>query len=94
MKPGALLRGSVAPILVTVLLLAGTAMAANVSEIFPDVIGGGGGHSEAGSFILDATVGQAVVGVVSSEPYELCAGFWCGMGRYGTYLPLVLRGHS
>ena len=92
MKPRALLRGSVAPILVTVLLLAGTATAAGVTEIYPDVIGGGGGHSEAGPYVIDATVGQAVVGVVDSPPYELCAGFWCGQRRYKTYLPLVLRG--
>jgi hypothetical protein len=26
-----------------------------------------------------------------ADPYELCAGFWCGMGKYKVYLPLILR---
>jgi len=29
--------------------------------------------------------------VTSNAPYELCAGFWCGMGRYKVFLPLVLK---
>jgi hypothetical protein len=59
------------------------------------VIGGGGGHTEAGIFILDATIGQALVGTASSASTDLCAGFWCGlgvgMGSRTIYLPLVLR---
>jgi hypothetical protein len=79
------------PIAITLLLLTGTALAAGTLTIDRWVIGGGGGHSEAGSYVLDATVGQAVAGVTNNAPYELCAGFWCGMGRYKVFLPLVLR---
>jgi len=43
---------------------------------------------------LDGTIGQAMVGVVSSAPYELCSGFWCGTAaQYRVYLPLVLRNY-
>ena len=82
-------------LLVAALLLAaslGSVALANGSlTIDRWVIGGGGGHSEAGSYVLDATVGQAAAGVMSNAPYELCAGFWCGMGRYKVFLPLVLK---
>ena len=61
-------------------------------DIGRSVIGGGGGNSSAGAYVLDGTVGQPVVGTVSNSPYNLCAGFWCGMGVYKVYLPFVLRG--
>ena len=86
-----LLKLGVAFVLIALLLTTRTAVAANGYEISSYVIGGGGGHSEASPYTLDGTVGQAVAGVVSNAPYELCAGFWCGMGRYKVYLPLVLR---
>jgi len=82
-------------LLVAALLLAASlgsvALANGTLTIDRWVIGGGGGHSEAGSYVLDATVGQAVAGMTSNAPYELCAGFWCGMGRYKVFLPLVLK---
>ena len=82
-------------LLVAALLLAASlgsvALANGALTIDRWVIGGGGGHSEAGSYVLDATVGQAAAGVTSNAPYELCAGFWCGMGRYKVFLPLVLK---
>jgi len=52
------------------------------TDISRYVIGGGGGHSEAGAFVLDATAGQAVTGAVNAGRFGLCAGFWCGMGEY------------
>ena len=74
------------------LIAAGSALARPLDfDLSWHVIGGGGGHVEAGDYALDATVGQAVAGVTSNAPYELCAGFWCGMGRYKVYLPLILR---
>jgi hypothetical protein len=73
------------------LLLTSTVLAGSGIEITRHVIGGGGGHSEMGHYVVDATVGQAVVGTFSAAPYELCAGFWCGMGEYIVYLPVVLR---
>ena len=77
--------------LIALPLIAATTLAPTAITMQKHVIGGGGGHSEAGSFVLNGTAGQAVVGTVSNVPYELCAGFWCGMGRYEIYLPLVLR---
>ena len=89
------MRRSLALSVLIVLLLTGTALSASnapgVYEMQRHVIAGGGGHSEAGGFTLDGTVGQAVVGVTSQEAYTLCSGFWCGMGRYTVHLPLVLR---
>jgi len=74
------------------ILLAAVALANGGPSIDWYVIGGGGGHSEAGSYALDGTVGQAVVGITSSGGYELCSGFWCGMAvEYKIYLPLVLK---
>ncbi len=78
-------------VLLVVLSLGVVILAAGTLTIDRWVIGGGGGHSEAGSYVLDATVGQAAAGVTSNTPYELCAGFWCGMGRYKVFLPLVLK---
>ena len=82
-------------LLVAALLLAASlgivVLAAGTLTIDRWVIGGGGGHSEAGSYVLDATVGQAVAGVTSNAPHELCAGFWCGTERYKVFLPLVLK---
>jgi len=54
------------------------------------VIGGGGGHAEAGILTLDATIGQALVGIESAAPFDLCSGFWCGEGTMSVYLPLIL----
>ena len=80
-------------IVVALLLVTSTALAGGGGPyISKYVIGGGGGHSVAGHFTLDGTIGQAVVGKFSNTPYELCAGFWCGMGVYKVYLPIILKG--
>jgi len=57
------------------------------------VIGGGGGHSEVGIYSLDGTIGQAVAGAQNSAPFQLCSGFWCGLGATAEdiYLPLVQK---
>ena len=56
------------------------------------VIGGGGGHAETAPYTLDGTIGQAMVGMVSNGPYELCSGFWClALTEYKIYLPLILN---
>ena len=73
--------------------LAGVVLANGTPAIDWYVIGGGGGHSEMGDYVLDGTVGQGVAGVVNGAPYELCAGFWCGMAEYRHRLPLVLRSY-
>ncbi|MCP4541411.1 MAG: hypothetical protein GY832_30140 [Chloroflexi bacterium] len=78
-------------VLAVLLSVSGVVLAANGFEINRWVVGGGGGPAEGGDYVLNATVGQAVVGNVTGSPYELCAGFWCGMGAYKVYLPLVVR---
>jgi len=58
------------------------------------VIGGGGGQSSSAGHTLMGTVGQPLVGAVSSGSHALCSGFWCGgVVQYRIYLPLVLRNH-
>jgi len=76
----------------TLLLLTGVVLANGGPAIDWYVIGAGGGYVESNDsvYALNATVGQAVAGVVGADP-QICAGFWCGMGRYKVYLPLVLR---
>ena len=75
------------------LLVSSVVLAANGLEIGRWVIGGGGGFAEGDNYVLNATVGQAVVGDIAGSPYELCAGFWCKMSvyNYKVYLPLVVR---
>ena len=85
---------------VLILLIAGLLLAQSVLagggglDISRHVIGGGGGHVQNGSFALDTSIGQPVVGktqAVLIKTYALCSGFWCGLGVYKVYLPLVLR---
>jgi hypothetical protein len=90
-------KGGLVGALVTSLLVAaavtGAVLAANTYEIFPHVIGGGGGHSESGEYVLDSTMGQAVVGNVGRSGYGLSGGFWSGQVSYHSLnIPLVLRG--
>jgi hypothetical protein len=75
------------------LLLGGLALTNGTSGIEWDVIGGGGGHAEAGIYTLDGTIGQAVVGTATDTGSELCSGFWCRVVEYRIYLPLVLRNY-
>jgi len=83
--------------LVAFLLLTGVALAyMPPMAIDRHVIGGGGGHLAAGSYALDNTIGQAVVGAVSAGQYSLCSGFWCDAGAeveidHYLYLPLTMR---
>ena len=89
-----ILKGKVSQailIVVVLLLLTGTVLAGGGGPDISRYVLGGGGHSEMGRYVMDATVGQAVVGTFGHTPYELCAGFWCGMGEYKVYLPVVLR---
>jgi hypothetical protein len=77
------------------LLLASVALANGTPAIDWYVIGGGGGHVEAGVYALDGTIGQAVVGTATDTGYELCSGFWCGaVVEYRIYLPIVLKNYS
>ena len=69
------------------LVLAGFVWANGTPSINWWVVGGGGGHAEAGIYTLDATIGQAVVGADTDGDYELCAGFWCGVVEAATPTP-------
>lgn len=62
-----------------VLLVGSAVLAVGTPAVDWWVIGGGGGHTEAGIYTLDATIGQAAVGVGTDGGYELCSGFWCGV---------------
>jgi hypothetical protein len=44
------------------------------------VIASGGGHSESATYMVDATIGQPVVGSSSSDNYSMEGGFWGGFG--------------
>ena len=80
--------------LALLLLLAGAVLASGSPVIERYVVGGGGGHAEVSPYILDGTIGQAVVGLDSHAPYQLCSGFQCravSVPGYQTFLPLVLR---
>lgn len=85
-------KASILLISAALLLLTSVALANGPPSLVRWVIGGGGGHAETPPYALDFTLGQSVVGVVSSSPYELCLGFWCETAaEYGVYLPLLLR---
>lgn len=43
------------------------------------VISSGGGHSQSGSYQLDGTIGQPIVGQSYSPNYRLGSGFWVGV---------------
>lgn len=74
------------------LILAGTANAAvNALDVPRYVISSGGGYSAAGIYVLEGTVGQPVAGVVAIGSYELCSGFWCGLGLFHDFLPIILK---
>jgi hypothetical protein len=90
----AMKRTAILLALAALLLLTGVALANGTPAIDWDVIGGGGGHVEAGVYALDGTIGQAVVGTATDTGSELCSGFWCGAAvEYKIYLPLVLRNY-
>jgi hypothetical protein len=95
MKPKVLI-----PVLALVLSLTvvGLVLASNGSERPRWVLGGGASDSTgSGGVALRATLGQPVVGVVTSAggSVTLGQGFWYG-GDLGhnIYLPLVIRNHS
>jgi hypothetical protein len=87
-------RAAVLLLLATLLLLAvgNIIRAAGTLDIRPQAIASGGEAGlQGGEYLLGATIGQAVVGEVSNNPYQLCSGFWCGTAVYKVYLPLSMR---
>jgi hypothetical protein len=79
--------------LALLLVVAGVALANNGVERPRWVLGGGASDSAAGDVTLRATLGQPVVGVVTSGGGDvtLGQGFWHGAPGYNIYLPLVMR---
>ncbi len=65
-------------ILLAILLMAIQTASAQNFQIDWWVIGSGGGHSQSGSYQLDGTIGQPIVGQSSSPNYRIEAGFWAG----------------
>jgi hypothetical protein len=95
MKPKVLI-----PVLALVLSLAvvGLALAQNGIERPRWVLGGGASDStDGGRVALRATLGQPVVGAITSGGGDvtLRQGFWYGAKPgYGIYLPLVIRNYQ
>ena len=52
----------------------------------------GGGTTSGGVYTMDSAIGQPLVGKTSSSPYDLCAGYLCGVQKETrVYLPLVRK---
>ena len=82
-------------VLALFLVVAGVALANGGLALPRWVMGGGASDSAAGGVTLRATLGQPVVGVVTSGGGDvtLGQGFWHGATPgYNIYLPLVMRG--
>jgi len=76
------------------LLVVGVALANVGVELPRRVLSGGASDSAAVGATLRATLGQPVVGVVTSAGGDvtLGQGFWCGATTgHNIYLPLVMR---
>jgi hypothetical protein len=78
-----------------IVLLLGAVAVASVAAANPDlvrrVLAGGGARLVSGDRTLTATIGRPLGGVHRNGTDTLCAGFWCGLGRYEIALPLILR---
>jgi hypothetical protein len=71
------------------LALAGLALADSHLERPQQVLGSGASDATGGAVRIRATLGQPVVGGISSRGVTLGQGFWHG-GTYRIYLPLVM----
>lgn len=55
-------------------------------------IANGGGISSDGTFTLQGTSGQAVIGTMSDGAHTLTGGFWASSAdSYRSYLPVILK---
>jgi hypothetical protein len=53
---------------------------------------GGGGQVDTGIYSLDSAIGQPVVGINNTQPYELCTGVLCVLTKGDqVFLPFVRR---
>ncbi len=87
----ALLRISI--LLLLVLLLSGTALAATGFSLPRWVIPGGGSTSTGSGYSLTGAISQPLAGELSGGNYHLSAGFWVGGTHTSNllYLPVVIR---
>ncbi len=87
-----MIRRAILLALVVVILAASAVLAApSALQVPRNVISAGGARVAAGSYALDGTIGQAIVGVVSAGSYQVCSGFWCGLGIYKLFLPIIMK---
>ena len=80
-----------------ILALSGAALANSGLTRPREVLSGGASDSAGGGVVLHATLGQPVVGVVTSGGGDvtLGQGFWHGATPgYKIYLPLVIRNYQ
>lgn len=52
---------------------------------------GGGGPSTSTTYMANFTIGQTAVGASSSANYKLGLGYWSGVIRFTSYLPMVVK---
>lgn len=80
---------------IAVLLASASVALAQISANYDlswHVIAGGGGQMQSVGHTAMGTIGQPLVGSMTSGSHALCSGFWCGiLPGYRIYLPLVLR---
>ena len=76
-------------LIISILLFTVSVVTAQNYQIDWYVIASGGGHTESGTYSVDGTIGQPIVGRSSSENYTVEAGFWVGLPSGGdcVYLP-------
>ncbi|GAB4505939.1 MAG: hypothetical protein Kow00123_00770 [Anaerolineales bacterium] len=79
-------------VLVTVLALTATALAAGPYELLWYAVGAGGVQCEGGPYALSASISQAAGEPMSGGAYSLSGGFWSGVPPvYLWYLPVIFR---
>ena len=90
-RPGAVILGLVALLLLAPLALAGSPSANHISWWTVD---GGGGESSGEGFVLAGTAGQRDAAAMRGGDYVLHSGFWYGESpapEHTIYLPSALR---
>jgi len=59
---------------------------------FTPLTSGGGGAASSANYAINLTIGQTVVGALSSANYGVGLGYWYGAAtQYKVFLPVVLR---
>lgn len=83
-------------VLLAGLLLAQVVLAMSSSNYkldwFTPLTSGGGRSASATHYAINFTVGQTVIGALSSTSYRVGLGYWYGAtSGYRVYLPLILK---